>query len=351
MRSFRFCFFLIFALQSSLLADSSVWKVESADSTLYLGGTVHILRDKDYPLPPEFTLAYELTDTLVLEIDPGAMNPMEMRKYIWTHGIYTDGKTLETVLSPEAYKQLEEYSKGTGMSMTMLKRFKPSIAILFIMGSKMKQSGVGGGSTGNGGVDKYFYQRGMVEGRNVSGLETAQEQLEMIIAMGEGQENDYVLNSLRDLDSIEESLDSIISHWRSGDEEKLYSDHVEKLQTEYPALYKSMLVDRNNKWIPRIEEHLKTKEKEFILVGAAHLVGPDGLIEILRKKGYRVDKFVVPGTKPDEAAKPDGEEPSQSGGVPFDIEPQRKPDMNETGEKSPSDPKMEEQGDAEEETE
>lgn len=258
---------------------------------MYLGGTVHILKEKDYPLPAEFDAAYNDSQILVLEVNPAEMSKAEMQQYVGEHGVYTDERTLKTVLSEKVYKEFRQYCKENNISVMGLNKFKPSLIMMTLLGRKVEALKPAPG------VDMHFFEKSKADGKKVQGLETNIEQLDILVSMGDGQESEFLSQSIRDISTLDKELDEIISVWRNGDLKKSYELHVKDMETKTPQLYKSLLVDRNNKWIIEIEKFLNTPEIELVLVGDAHLAGPNGLIEMLRKKGYNVTQVKIPENK------------------------------------------------------
>jgi hypothetical protein len=138
------------------------------------------------------------------------------------------------------------------------------------------------------GVDAYFNTRAIGDGKTLGQLETVQEQIGFLAEMGEGNESEFILMSLEDIDETDEMMEAMIEAWRSGDNRSLSDLFVADMQSEAPELYESLLINRNLRWIPQIEEMLRDRDTEFVLVGAAHLVGNQGLLELLSAKGYQI---------------------------------------------------------------
>ena len=138
------------------------------------------------------------------------------------------------------------------------------------------------------GVDTYFTTRAIGDAKSLGQLEAVQEQIEFIAAMGKGNESEFVLLSLRDLDQTRELMDEMVQAWRVGNNARLEKLFVEDMRSETPELYDSLLLQRNLMWIPLIDQMLDDGDTEFVLVGAAHLVGEDGLLELLANKGYEI---------------------------------------------------------------
>ena len=137
----------------------------------------------------------------------------------------------------------------------------------------------------------FFYGLANKDKKIVEGLDTVEEQIDYVVSMADGNEDDFVAYSLNDMKTIKQQFEVLANAWRKGDAEKLDELMVTELKTKLPKLYKKLITDRNSNWLPLIDAHMKTPQTEFILVGAGHLVGPEGIIEALKKMGYIVDKL------------------------------------------------------------
>ncbi len=277
---------LVLLICTQSLADSSVWKVQKDESIIYLGGTFHLLRQSDFPLPMEFDKAYRASDILVFETDLGELHDPSTQQKLMSKAMYTDGSTIENHLSPQTYSLLNEYCASKGIPLAAIKQFKPSIVVVTITVMELAKLGVT-----QEGVDLFFYQLAARDNKTVEGLETVEEQIHFVVGMGEGNEDAFVTHSIKDLESIKQKYESMVDAWKTGDAKKLNDLMVAELKSKTPKLYKELIADRNENWLPMIDAYQKTLEKEFILVGAGHLVGPDGIVKALRKKGYKVEKL------------------------------------------------------------
>jgi len=275
---------LLFSVDS--LAQSSVWLATKNGNTVYLGGTIHMLRADDYPLPPEFETAYAEADSLYFEIDINQMNDPVAQLGMLQRLMYTDGRTLQTVLNNEAYSTLTDYVAKFGMPMLMLQNMKPGMLMSTLELLEFQTRGFT-----PDGVDMHFHQRAKADGKTIEAFETVDEQIGFIENMGEGEESEYVLLSLRDLEKIDDDIESMVSIWRNGEADDLVELFVEDMEETIPGVYQTLLLDRNNKWMPTIEAMFNDSDTEFILVGVAHLVGEDGLVQHLRNRGYQVNQL------------------------------------------------------------
>lgn len=271
-------------LPSLLLAESSVWKVSKGDQSLYIGGTCHVLRPSDYPLPAEFDLAYAAADTLVFEIDPAAAQDPAFAMQLLAKASYTDGRSLKSVLSEEAYQALAAQGAKSGLPIEVLNGIKPGMVMMMLTMQELTKADVS-----QEGVDMHYHAIGLKDNKPVRSLETPDFQIDLITSLGEGMEDELVLYGLEDLAHMKELFDELIGAWRAGDLAEIEALFLSDMRN-YPALYSKMLADRNRRWIPQIEAYLKSPEVEFVLVGVAHAAGDDGILELLKNEGHTVER-------------------------------------------------------------
>jgi uncharacterized protein len=267
-------------------AQTSVWRISDGDSTVYLAGTVHLLRQQDYPLPVAYEQAYSASDRLFFETDIGGMSDMGVQQRMLQELTYQDGRSLVTVLDAESYAALTAYVESTGLPMAMLQNFKPGLLISTLSVLEFQKLGFT-----PQGVDSFYFTRALGDGKPRGELESINEQIAMLAAMGEGYESQFVLYSVKDFSQIGESIERIVEAWRAGDVASLSAEFVEPMLKDTPVLYDSLLVQRNNNWMPQVEAMFNEDGTEFVLVGVAHLVGEHGLVEQLQNKGYEVTQL------------------------------------------------------------
>ena len=277
---------LLLLLGSQALAETSVWKAQKGGSILYLGGTFHLLRPSDYPLPVEYEQAYRDSDLLVFETDIGKLKAPETQQKFMQKASYRSGTTIEDYLTGDTYKNLAAYCAANGLSLDKLRQFRPSMIALTLTLVELGKLGVS-----PDGVDAFFYQRSLRDKKATAKLETVDEQIRFVTNMGEGYEDAYITYSLKDLSAIKQKYEEMVTAWKTGDEVQIEALIIDDTKKKMPVVYKELLLDRNNTWLPMIEAYAKTPQKEFILVGVGHLVGPDGIVEALRGKGYTVEKL------------------------------------------------------------
>lgn len=278
---------LLLGLILPVSAKSPVWQVSKGNNFLYIGGTVHVLGNNDYPLPPAFEEAYNNSKKLIFEIDINKMESPEIQMLVASKMKYSDGSTLKDHLKPETYATLKEYLKPLGIPVITFEDFKPSLVSLMLTMMELQKLGIAGI-----GVDKYYNSKATQDYKSLGKLETIEEQINFLTKMGDGDPDEYILYTLNEIEELSETFTSLKDAWRNGDTDKLAEIAITPLN-QFPDIYEMLIVKRNNAWVPQIEAMLKTKEVEMILVGALHLAGKDSVLKQLESRGYTVEQFQV----------------------------------------------------------
>lgn len=273
----------------SLPAATSVWKVTRNGQTLYLGGTIHLLRDSDLPLPTEFDAAFAASSTVIFETDIAKLQSAAMQEVLLTQGMFTDDRTLDRVLSPAAWKAASAYGAKAGIPTDALRQLKPWLFIVTLAQLELQKLGVSAK-----GVDFRFDELARARGKKTAGLEPFEQHVNYLVNLGAGHESEMVQSAIDDLEEMPEAIDKLIGAWKAGDLATIDRYLVEDMRTKYPAIYQDLLLSRNQLWLPQIERMLTTPEVELVLVGAGHLAGRDGLVAQLKAKGYVVEQFKAP---------------------------------------------------------
>lgn len=277
---------VLLLLPSPGFAETSLWQISKNGHHLYLGGTIHVLKKTDYPLPVEFTHAFKKSDKLVFETDIEKAKSPEFAKKMTQMMMLPAGKSLKDVLNKKTFNRLKQYLTAKNIPIENFLGFKPSMIVLILTVIELKTMGMM-----EEGVDEYFYKKSKRAGKSISYFETVDEQLSFLQTMGQGNEDEMVMSSINDMSRMSSMMDVIKTAWLTGDEKKLVKVALEDMIRDYPGVYQTLLVKRNNNWMPHIERMMQDKPVEMVLVGALHLVGKVGLLQQLRNKGYQVTKF------------------------------------------------------------
>lgn len=282
----RYLILLYLIMSSQAFAETSLWKISKGNSHLFIGGTIHVLSENDYPLPKEFERAYIQSKVVVFETDIAAMTKPEAQEQLFQRVKYKPGKTLKDDLNTETYKALLDYSSSVGLKIQTLKQFKPPMVMIMLLMAELQRLGIA-----ETGVDHYFYKKAQREGKTLGELENVQMHLTIIENMGKGHEDEMILGTIDEMKELSLIMGKMKKAWRTGDIQQLEKIGITPMMTDYPSLYRQLLVSRNNAWVPKIEAMLATPEVELVLVGALHLVASEGVISKLRNKGYKVELF------------------------------------------------------------
>jgi len=269
----------------SVYAQTSLWQVSKGEHVVYIGGTIHILSETDYPLPDEFQQAFKQSNQLVFETDIANAKSPEFAQKMMSQMLYPPGQSLESNLGHKTYKKLTDYFSNK-MSMSQINTLKPGMVVIILSAMEFQRIGMT-----SIGVDEHFWQLAQQQDKKLSYLETLDEQLNFMANMGKGNEDELILNTLNELNKIEDMIASLKQSWRLGNELEMKNLVLKDMIRDYPQLYQDLLVTRNNNWLPQIEQMILDDDISLILVGALHLVGDDGLLQMLRNKGYEVRHF------------------------------------------------------------
>jgi uncharacterized protein len=269
------------------IAEPAMWVVKDKDSTIYLLGTVHILKPETKWRTPKIDAAIAESKELWLEL-PG-LTDQEMAAALMPlvaqHGL-SPGKPLSSRLTPEEYKSLQDAAKLAGLPMDMLAIARPWFAAIGISTSAITRAGYDPKSGVEEKLKATFGERSI----KAQGLETVEQQLKVFASMTEEEEMAFLRATLQDYNQAPVELDKMVADWASGDLSDLGKMMVDEVKTVSPALYDELLTKRNANWAVKIEDMLKGSGTAFIAVGAGHLIGPDSVQVQLKAKGIEAKR-------------------------------------------------------------
>jgi hypothetical protein len=277
---------LALCLASAVSADSPVWQIEKNGRLLYLGGTLHLLTPQDYPLPDAFETAYQRSLQVVFETDLERLKKPDFQLQLVQQLTFKDGRTLRDVIRPETYAAIAEYFRIRKVPMTEIDQYKPGMVAILMTVFELQRMGVTAV-----GVDDYYNDRATQENKAKGQLEDIEKQIEFIANMGKGQEDAMLNYSLADVSRLPKLWLAMKLAWRSGDLATLEDLAATPLREQFPKVYHSLLVTRNNAWMSQIETMAASSDVELVLVGALHLAGEDGLLAMLGRRGYRITQM------------------------------------------------------------
>lgn len=279
---------LIVLLAAGVSAQSAskhfLWKVEAeGGASAYLLGSLHVLTAGAYPLPAPIERAFAESKTLVEEVDLDEMNDPTQMMAALGKAMLTDGRTLDQLVSANTYTEVKKRAEAAGMPLPAIQRMKPWLVAITLMAPTLQAAGF----KAEYGIDRHFFDRAKKAGLKRRALESLAYQLDRFDQLSPKLQEDLLTATIDDLDTQVGGVKEMAQAWSSGD-----TAAMERLALtaflESPELYQRLLAERNQNWIASVETCLKENAGCFIVVGAAHLVGPDGLPTLLAKKGYKV---------------------------------------------------------------
>jgi hypothetical protein len=194
-----------------------------------------------------------------------------------------DGESLEQLVSPATYSELTRLAAAGGLPMTALQRMKPWLVAITLMAPTLQAAGL----SGEHGVDKHFFDRAKAAGMERRGLETLAYQLDRFERLSPALQEAMLVSTMEELDTYVSRVHELARAWAAGDVTAL-EDQLLSSFDQSRELYERLLVERNRNWLAHVDTCLQQDAGCFIVVGAAHLVGPDGLPTLLTERGYRV---------------------------------------------------------------
>jgi hypothetical protein len=260
-----------------------LWKATGRQGVVYLVGSIHALPPDSYPLNGAFDAAFKDADLLVEEIDLG---DSQGQMLALTRGMLPAGQSFDRLVSPATLALMNKFTANLGITAEPLKLFKPWMVAVALEGLMLAQAGF----DPELGIDKHFYDRAQQEGKTVQGLETADYQISRFDEMTPEQQDRMLAEMLKELETEKASFGKLADAWKSGDAATVERIVLTDLKQD-PLMYQRLVVERNHNWLPKIEALFTRRGHAFVVVGAAHLVGADGLIATLKAKGYSIEQM------------------------------------------------------------
>lgn len=270
--------------------EGCVWEITGKKgNTVYLAGSVHLLREQDYPVSPVYDEAYANSHEIVMEIDMGeVMNPEGMMK-MQALGMYGADDSLDQHLSAGTLDRLRKYLDTHDMGKMLalaLPRLKPGMIFMTISSLEAMRLK----AKPELGLEMTYYAKAQEDAKPIRGLETIEFQMTRFDELGDTEIEELITKTLDEVHEMPDMIDKLIAAWHVGDEAKLDKLMNEQMEEE-GKIRELLLTERNANWIPDIEKSLSGKKNVMFIVGAAHLIGKDSVIDLLREKGYKVKKI------------------------------------------------------------
>ena len=258
----------------------SLWELHGKHNTVFLLGSIHVLRPSDYPLAPVVLQAYRDAKSVLMEVNLEEISSEQVQAEMLGSAVLPEGKTLPDVLGRERYGRADALAHEVGVELSLFDQFAPWFAAEAISQLQLTQLGFQPQS----GVEMYFMDRARSDGKSVEGLETVHDQISLFQNMSLDTQAEYLLSSLEQAHDLPKEVDAMVRAWQRGDTQWFAAELQSELGKD-PRLYQSVLVARNRKWLPKIEALLNDDKNYLVIVGTGHLVGQGSVIDLLKKDG------------------------------------------------------------------
>jgi uncharacterized protein len=261
-----------------------LWAVEGTHNTVYLLGSLHVLRPQDGQLPAVADAAYADAERLVMEIDmdDAFADPASLVEAMQSTALLPDGQTLRDVLGAD-YERVAERAKAVGLALTMLDRYAPWFVATTLLQLELARRGF----SPELGVEQTLTRRAVADGKPIAGLETLEQQLAVLGGLPMPQQKRFLMMTLEETAELDAEIEKLLAAWRGGDVEAL-GQTLSAEYADFPELYGPLTEDRNRAWVTQLVDLLDEKDDYLVVVGALHLVGRNSVVELLQKRGYDV---------------------------------------------------------------
>ena len=257
------------------------WELRGQHNTVYLLGSVHMLTAADSALPGEVMSAYAKSGALVMELDLNDANAEALLGSGLESTLLPEGESLSSVLGPQLYGEFVAQAQPLGLEPALVERFQPWFAALTLEQLALAQAGF----EASAGVDMQLAQRAQADHKPVIALETMDEQLGYFAQLTVEQQRQFLRATLKDLHTQASDTASVVRAWQRGDTAEL-ERLLHKDAAESPELFRVLTTDRNRRWLPKITALLDDSQDYLVVVGVMHLIGSDGLVQLLGRQGH-----------------------------------------------------------------
>lgn len=266
-----------------------LWKVTSDVGQAYLLGSIHVAKKELYPLAPEIEKAFAASKVLVVEADQAKLDPGVLRQMIAERGLYKEGESLSKALPPERAKKALELAAKVGLPAEQAERMKPWYLALTASMMRVQAAGF----DPKLGIDQHFMDQARAAGKPILELESPRFQLDLLSGFSDELQALFVESTLEDLDEVEKKMNEIFDIWKRGDVEALekvvLTEGLVKKPEMAPLRYK-LFDERNLAMAAKVKGYLKSPDVHFVIMGAGHLLGENGVGAILRREGFKVEQ-------------------------------------------------------------
>jgi uncharacterized protein len=268
----------------TVAADPAAWRMAGQGrGEVTLLGSMHVLRQSDYPLPAVVDRLFDRADVLVMELDLDAVDPAAQQSIILRAATLAPGTVLKDVVDAPLYELTERRTRELGIDLSLLEHFEPWFLSVAILEQGMRKYGF----MGELGLEQYLKRKSQAAGKEIVGLETLAMQIGIFDALPPASQQAMLEQTLKEIDEAGTTMVDMAAAWRDGRLETLSEGLLADFD-DFPGLYETLVKDRNAKWVKSLERFATDGHRYLVVVGALHLVGRDNVIDMLKARGHEV---------------------------------------------------------------
>jgi uncharacterized protein YbaP (TraB family) len=264
----------------------TLWRVAGASNTVFLLGSIHLLRAGDHPLPGVIDDAYAEAEIVVMELDMDDIDPVHTQAAFNQAGVMADGTTLRELMGEDHYREAQLAASAIDIPLELLDRSEPWLAAMTVELMLLYRIGFDPML----GVEMTMTTRALADGKPIEGLETVAEQLRFLDELPIAAQREMLLQTLQQGADFEMSVDMLVEAWRNGDTATLERELLSGIAAQ-EELHDALIVQRNRRWASTIGTWLDDEQDYLVVVGALHLVGVDGVPALLDRAGFEIQQL------------------------------------------------------------
>mgnify|MGYP002619892818 CR=1 FL=1 len=272
---------------AAIEASPALWTLEADGATVHLFGTFHLLPEALEWRSDAVNAAFEASDTVWFEADVLSPEAQTRMQTLFPRlGLNPQGVTLSSLLGAETYAAFEEQAAAIGVPAANFEPFRPWLAGITLGAMQLQSFGFNQLT----GVEAVLGAEAAEAGKRIDYFETAEGQLRILADLSMETQVEWLRVSLADMDDLRGDIDRMVTAWATGDMDLLDSQVNGSIRDASGELYEALMASRNRNWVPQIEALIAGGGTHFIAVGAGHLPGDDGVVELLQARGYTLTR-------------------------------------------------------------
>lgn len=272
--------------QEAQRQSPALFVARDADSALYLFGTLHIRRPGEAWGGPAAQAALSQAGEVWTELEISPTGDAQAQALALQYGLAEPERPLSSYFSEAENARIKAFARANGADPRMLDRMRPWMAAITLSILPMIRAGY----DPSAGADRLIDGQADAAGKTMRWFETAEEQMRILASIDAEQARELVLQAIDEAENGGALMERMAQAWQHGDLETLQALVVDDMRAQYPEAYAILLAQRNAAWTPVLVRELEGSGVDFVAVGAAHLLGEDGLVAALRARGYAVER-------------------------------------------------------------